>query len=150
MFVVNRVAALALLFCLGCSARPGLECEVLAPNLEMCKCDNGTQLFRDMFCDLQNDCGDWSDERYCPGAQIPDIPCDADTWTCFCDFGNEIDAEYVCDGDIDCSGGEDEKGCWNERDEPTSSSPSSTERENMTCYDCYPMPCRIYYAPYCD
>ena len=146
---VVRVCWLVLL--VACSSGSGLEC-VVEDGFEYCICPSGNLILGEQACDLENDCFDWADERHCPGARIPNLPCDADSYMCTCNSGNEIYADELCDGTVDCSGGEDERRCWNNDDGDSSGGSSSmgSDTGNIACWDCtYGIPCELYYAPYC-
>lgn len=145
MSVLNR-STLMLVLLFGCaSSGPHIECDD-----EHCYCENGEDIPLSWLCDGDNDCGDWADERGCPGVKLPDIECDGFEYTCRCSNGVEIDSDYLCDGDNDCGNGQDERGCPDrDDDDDYSGGGSGSGTGNMACWDCYPLPCTLYYAPYC-
>uniref|UniRef100_W5M174 Heparan sulfate proteoglycan 2 n=1 Tax=Lepisosteus oculatus TaxID=7918 RepID=W5M174_LEPOC len=73
------------------------------------KCQNGRCALKLWRCDGDNDCGDNSDESYCP-TKRPDDACAPEEFMC---LGNRacIPASYQCDEEADCSDRSDEIGC---------------------------------------
>ncbi|MEZ4253130.1 MAG: hypothetical protein R3B99_33395 [Polyangiales bacterium] len=136
------------LFVAGCgNDGPSMQCEG-----GDCWCDAaGYSISESWLCDGDNDCGDWQDERGCPGVRIPELPCFG--LSCWCDGGGEIESHWVCDGEVDCDGGEDEHDCQlrdtSSGGGSSGGGSSSGDTGNEACWDCDLYGCTLYYAPAC-
>lgn len=91
-------------------------------------CANGKCVQQRWRCDLDNDCGDNSDEKDCPP-----VTCAPDT-EFQCAESYCITSRWRCDGDYDCHDGKDEQGCPN----PTASASLCLAKEfecgdRLTC-----------------
>ncbi|MCL4122654.1 UNVERIFIED_CONTAM: hypothetical protein GTU68_028010, partial [Idotea baltica] len=69
------------------------------------KCKNGYFIPVTMLCDMDNDCGDFSDEENCR----LDSSCDGASLQC--KNGHCISPAWKCDSDNDCGDNSDEEGC---------------------------------------
>lgn len=79
------------------------------------RCEHGMCIEKSLWCNGQNDCGDFSDELHCKPDSI-EILCEDDeseTKKFQCRFNKTICIELSqhCDGKSDCPNGEDELDC---------------------------------------
>lgn len=79
------------------------------------KCEHGQCIDKKMWCDGNNDCGDFSDEINCSSAESEiEIVCgddDPETFQCTSDKKICLDIAARCNGTAECPRGEDESNC---------------------------------------